>query len=262
MYTPVQTGIPWELKGDIEYCEYVPLAKLSEVVYRFWTFKATSTLKNNFNYLVLPDGCMDILFDIASTPESIGALIMTPSVQAKLVQIRNDFSYVGIRLQPGAWRATSIATIGSEAFHDMVEGYNFTSAHAQLAHTAALEGTLQTLNTIVTQMGSYGIVGRSSLAKLLLSRSFQSVEDLVAASGYSRRQLQRVLQDMVGYSPHDFLKIVRFQRAIQSGRAAAEQYSDQSHFIRECKRITGMTPSQLRTTYQLMADSSNAAPAK
>ncbi len=254
MYTPIQIGIPRTHESKVSYIEHTPSAALGEIVYCFWTFRAVIPLPDRFIYLVLPDGCIDIIFDVADEPEFDGALIMTPSTRAEPVDIRPDFSYAGIRLQPGAWAGEPVEIVGSAAFYDSLAAYNLREARRMLADS---DDVLSRLHYIAEELKNHGIIRSSPFVAALLKKEQLSVEDLVITSGYSRRQLQRILKESVGYSPHDFIKVLRFQRALQSGKEAARQYADQSHFIRECKRVTGMTPSQLRTMYRL-ADSSNA----
>lgn len=225
------------------------------MVYCFWTLETHDLPSEDFEYLVLPDGCIDIVFDISVEPEFNGSLVMTPSKTAQMVTIRNNSLYAGIRLLPGAWQAAPVEVVGSSHFYDTLAGYDFVKASLLIQSSAT---TLVTaLQSVALQMQQHGIIDASKLIKPLLDGTFNSVQDMVTLSGYSRRQLQRVLHRTVGYAPHDFVKLVRFQRALRNGKVAADLYADQSHFIRECKRITSMRPTELRTIYQLMADLSN-----
>lgn len=69
------------------------------------------------------------------------------------------------------------------------------------------------------------------------------------------RQFGRVFQENVGMNPKEYSRIVRFQKAMwlmQQGRdnyaaiAAECGFSDQSHFIREFKSMSGHTPHSLK----------------
>lgn len=70
----------------------------------------------------------------------------------------------------------------------------------------------------------------------------------------SSKQYQRIFQEFVGMNPKEYARIVRFQKALwmlQCGNrnypdiAAACGYSDQSHFIRDFKQMSGHTPKSL-----------------
>ncbi|MEO6286857.1 MAG: helix-turn-helix domain-containing protein [Dyadobacter sp.] len=72
--------------------------------------------------------------------------------------------------------------------------------------------------------------------------------------GMSERQLERQFKSKIGVSPKTFLRITRFEKALDiiksptfsSLTEVAYQlnYSDQSHFIREFKSFSGYTPQQ------------------
>ncbi len=81
-----------------------------------------------------------------------------------------------------------------------------------------------------------------------------SVETLVANSGLSRRSFERRFKDCTGFSPATYLRILRFQRTyrmLENGTARsltdialASGYFDQSHFIRDFKRFSGLNPRE------------------
>ena len=58
----------------------------------------------------------------------------------------------------------------------------------------------------------------------------------------SSRHLQRSLKQETGFTPHDFLKIMRLQRSLSG--SDLDQYSDQAHFIHSFRSATGRTPSK------------------
>jgi AraC-like DNA-binding protein len=69
------------------------------------------------------------------------------------------------------------------------------------------------------------------------------VRDLLTALSISERQLERRFTQTVGLSPQTYLRVRRFTRLSDVG--AALNFSDQSHFNREIKAFSGMTPSSL-----------------
>lgn len=73
--------------------------------------------------------------------------------------------------------------------------------------------------------------------------------------GIGRKQLNRLFKQYLGTSPQKYRSIVRFRQLMdhklrkedqQSYTSLSHQahYTDQSHFIRACKQLTGLTPSQ------------------
>ena len=98
----------------------------------------------------------------------------------------------------------------------------------------------------------------ASLAALLRSPS-TSVENLAGIACLGKKQYGRLFLEYVGMNPKEYGRIARFQRALRmmqlgsrdyAGIAYANGYSDQSHFIRDFRQFSGMTPKQL-TEYQV-----------
>ena len=93
----------------------------------------------------------------------------------------------------------------------------------------------------------------TSLSALLRSPS-TSVDNLAGIACLSKKQYGRLFREYVGMNPKEYGRIARFQRALRMmqlgsrdyvGIAYASGYSDQSHFIRDCRQFSGMTPKQL-----------------
>lgn len=81
------------------------------------------------------------------------------------------------------------------------------------------------------------------------------VKDLLQYLHLSERQFERRFTQAVGISPQSYLRLKRFQEAIRliktrqferlTDLASALNFSDQSHFIRDMKAFSGMTPTDL-----------------
>ncbi len=93
----------------------------------------------------------------------------------------------------------------------------------------------------------------ASLTALLLSPSV-SVENLAGIACLGRKQYGRLFREYVGINPKEYGRIARFQQALRMMQlgsrdyadiAYANGYSDQSHFIRDFRQFSGMTPKQL-----------------
>jgi len=94
-----------------------------------------------------------------------------------------------------------------------------------------------------------GVVGRA----LELLGGGTSVAAVARALGTSERQLERRFIARVGIAPKRFAKLERFERAIARARSQASLaaaahaggYYDQSHFIRDVRHFTGLSPGEL-----------------
>lgn len=79
-----------------------------------------------------------------------------------------------------------------------------------------------------------------------------SLEQMSYTSCLGKRQLGRVFQRIVGMTPKQYLKIVRFQHVLTTKQHNPDMnltrlafecgYYDQAHFVNDFKRITGYSP--------------------
>ena len=81
------------------------------------------------------------------------------------------------------------------------------------------------------------------------------IAELCQSLGQSPRHLRRRIKGDLGFSPKTFLRILRLNALMQMADAmtspkwaylaCAAGYFDQAHLIRDCKEITGLTPTVL-----------------
>jgi AraC-like DNA-binding protein len=64
---------------------------------------------------------------------------------------------------------------------------------------------------------------------------------------YDYPQLQRLLRQITGFSPHDLLKVLRLQQSFR--RHYLDLYADQSHFTTAFRRAIGYTPGHYRKAF-------------
>lgn len=81
-----------------------------------------------------------------------------------------------------------------------------------------------------------------------------SIRELSNSVFVCERQLQRGFKTMLGLSPKQYQRIVRFHQAMKMAKdgnsswseiALELGYSDQSHFIRDCRAFTGEAPTRM-----------------
>ncbi|MCF8362744.1 MAG: AraC family transcriptional regulator [Prolixibacteraceae bacterium] len=81
-----------------------------------------------------------------------------------------------------------------------------------------------------------------------------NVDDLASDACLSRKQFERTFSGVIGTTPKQFLKIIRFQHAINRKSKSPNTnlteltyqcgYYDQAHMINDFKKLSGMTPKQ------------------
>ncbi len=94
----------------------------------------------------------------------------------------------------------------------------------------------------------------NSICRINQSKGLVNIDDLAREACFSRKQFERIFSQLIGTSPKQFLKIVRFQNAID--KKARDKginltnltyqcgYYDQAHMINDFQKLSGMTPKQ------------------
>ncbi|PJX20521.1 hypothetical protein CAP48_19175 [Advenella sp. S44] len=247
MHAPIQPGIPRFLQDGVSYDEHHPDAAFRKQIYCLWQLRSQYTLPADCHYLVVPDACIDLVFDLADKADPT-VLVMSPGIRAIDLNLGRQFHYCGIRLYPGVWRNSKNIIAQSQTLYSLGEVDIAKLCNALRDGAQAQQHHL--LQCFIRQLSTHGIINDAGWMPQLLACSdrLTCVDDFVRISGYSRRQLQRLFPENTGFSAHDFLKILRFHQALATHRIDA--YTDQSHFIREFKRITGITPVAFRQRYR------------
>lgn len=240
MYTPTQNGIEKAVRS-VRYAEAKPPSGLRELVHCFWELKTATPLPDDFHYHVLPDACVDIIFDLS---DGRTATIMTPHTTSAILNLGTSFHYVGIRLLPGVWRGELEKVVGGFVDTPHIGSLSVVKLCGELKEQGFL--TQQTsLANVAGQLAGENMVIANDLVASILAQldDTQTVADMAQRVGVSPRQLQRTLKQATGFSPHDFLKVLRLQQSF--GQHYLASYADQSHFIHSFRRITGYTPIKL-----------------
>lgn len=93
-----------------------------------------------------------------------------------------------------------------------------------------------------------------AVLKILASPGHCTINKIADKAGYSQKHIINLFKKHVGVTPKEFLKVIRFQKAIQqiekqisviwSSIAYDCGFYDQSHFIADFKIFSGFTPTE------------------
>jgi AraC-like DNA-binding protein len=176
---------------------------------------------------------------------------------------------VGMGLQPAGWAALlgvdastmlNRALDGVAAFGPaIVEAADQMRAAADVDARVAIAASF--VRQSITAAGSRWLAFARQVDAWLAGSPSPDLDELVAATGLSRRQVERRCNALYGAPPKVLARKYRALRAasaLNSGSATldellADGFYDQPHLIREVKRFTGMTPRQMRDQPGLLA---------
>jgi AraC-like DNA-binding protein len=171
---------------------------------------------------------------------------------------------VGFRFQPGsatAWLGMAASELCNQRID--LEDICASAAHQMNASAEAIgpNALLCDLEAVVAQWAKAVRPPdpEMTVAHRLLSAGTPSGTDvlpwLMAELCMSERTLRRRFEAAFGYGPKTLDRILRFQRYLElsrqhpaesaAHRAAAVGYADQSHLVRECRRLALCTPGQI-----------------
>lgn len=132
------------------------------------------------------------------------------------------------------------------------------------SHDERLAAMTAVLEERLTQGSREDIFIRQACQYITKSEGGYSAQELVNLIGYSERQIERKFKKQVGITPKTLSRIVRFQKFLAMTKetntltladaAAACGYYDQSHFIRDFTKFSGVSPMKYLSGNHVMSD--------
>lgn len=217
---------------------------------------------------VIPDGCIDLIYIEGSL------IVAGPDTQAVALEAPARAEFAGLRFRPGVAPAL-LGVPASELLDQRVDAECVLGSHAQVLlddieaalsprrRAAVLESHAQSW---MQHHAPPDRLARAAVQRLRTGPHDRSVAALASELGVSQRQLHRRFVHALGYGPKMFERIARLQRflacaadlqpspatrtGVTRNRGLAELalgagYADQPHLTRECRALTGLTPTAL-----------------
>jgi AraC-like DNA-binding protein len=193
---------------------------------------------------VVPDACVDLIWS------SEQLLLAGPDTSARIVQLAPGSRLVGARLRPGAAR-TALRLPVSELRDITVDAAEVLGRDFAAALLDRLQSGADPHALLARALELRGVPGPDALIRaaiLALSRPGARVGLVADGLGVSARQLQRRVDEAVGYGPKTLQRVLRFRRlqmlapAPLVERALDAGYADQAHMTAEVRRLAGMSP--------------------
>jgi AraC-like DNA-binding protein len=241
------------------YSPVEPPAALASLLVCAWTAIPSGT------HTLVPDGCIDVLW------LSDGALLVCgPETTAWSFALPSDTTAVGVRFRPGACCAAfglDASTIVNRRvpLADYVGDDVATTLSRTMAATRTRDDLQQSLHTYESELVRlWGHVKQDALAETIVDHLVRfpraTQTDLATLAQLTPRQLHRRSLALFGYGTQMLARLMRFQRCLSlaatligrpsvSRLAAEAGYSDHAHLVRDCRAITGETPSAFLDSY-------------
>lgn len=229
---------------NVPYAEFRPTAALVPWVECFWTYRDD---EGAAEHRVLPDGCADLVFDLADGGSAAVGTMTKPLVLPP--SPRSDF--LGVRFRPGraaAFLRIPLAEITDARvpLGDLWKDWSDGVLERRDVVLAALEADL--LRRLDPERDRRI---DAAIARIVESGGAARIDEVANDIGISRQHLARQFLQHVGVSPKMFARVMRFRRLVETigdevawADAAAEHgFYDQSHLIAEFRALAGATPN-------------------
>jgi AraC-like DNA-binding protein len=247
----------------LTYREHTPAPALAALVRCYWTVRGPAPSADLPLNRVLPDGCLDVIFDLADhgeadQPTGERAYVVGAMLEAEVFHHSSAMDMIGVRFAPGAaplflrtpaHELTSTVAPASAVWSEALD------VVAQLKETALLDDRLRLLDKYL--LARLDAQGKANLALhgmniIERSRGLISLSALRDELGSGERTLQRKFEAWVGLTPKQALRIARFRHALYllfakpphtlARIAAMCGYTDQAHLTNEFQALARTTP--------------------
>lgn len=257
MSNPIVTFI----KPSIELCPYVRY---------YWVLKS----REQFSVLTFPIGCPQIIFhrqkplfipelSVSQDKFTISGQVNFPAhiVSAGDTEMIVTVFYphtIGMFIDtpPSAFYNSEIS--GFDIGNKNLNGLSTRIFNSENTHQSIkiLESWL--LSKLKYQYDTLNLKRIDATVNSIMRNPVLQVSELADIACLSQKQFGRIFNSHVGMMPKEYARIVRFQKSMwmlqnhcqnYSDIAYCCGYSDQSHFIRDFRQFSGVTPSQISNPY-------------
>ncbi|ROM49047.1 AraC family transcriptional regulator [Pseudomonas poae] len=239
---------PWFVLNSSRYSV---MSSAHPAISHFYAFDVAQST----NLLAVPDGCVDIVFDCDATRPS--ARICGTPLSAQAVHLHPHHHYFGVRFAPGVIPGfiNVLAEELTEQELDLLEVSGFAQRiFESIVQAPHLSDQMRLFNDYLAPrlMGKTSRLTAMVIQQALHHRGAIRIQQLEDLSGYTSRTLHRQFSQDTGLSPKTFCRIIRCQAALDtlntqhdvsfSQLALDLGFSDQSHFLRDFKKLVSTTP--------------------
>ncbi len=239
MYSPKGNGKD-KAVPSVTFVEAEPPSHLRGIVHRYLELNTNGALAEDYRFHALPDACTYVVFDQLD-PNIAG--VSRLRAESQEFNLGKTFHYVNIRFLPGVWQGD----LDQVAYGMVNTPYGGELPLVDLNHEFAGHSFADqqgVLSKLVEGLVERKLVAPNPITEKIFQNldDIQTVADMAEVSDISARQLQRTLKRTTGFAPHDFLKVIRLQQALNGDDTW--NYADQSHFIHSFRKATGYTPGK------------------
>nr|WP_185154094.1 helix-turn-helix domain-containing protein [Fulvivirga sp. M361] len=231
---------------------------MKDFVGSFWTYSGPGKAEQ---YKVLPDGCIDLIFNLSNHTTTLSG-VMTRFAERKL---ERGTDLIGIRFKTGRFKCFTnvfqreLKDLKIEA--DQIVPQLPADINDRLAEQVSIEAKIDVLQDIIYKLvvdskQQEDVLMLSIVDKIRFEGNIGSISSLAKSHCISPRQLERRFKTCTGLTVKEFTRIVRFNSARSLIRECHEKnlleiafdlgFYDHAHLTNEFNRLSGENPSYFR----------------
>jgi AraC-like DNA-binding protein len=259
--------------ATMTYREIKPGASLRQYVKCYYVYE--SSVDTAFEDTVFPSGCTEIIFNLGEgqwQTRNGQYYVITPPIEfwgqiVKPLPVKSmgRNTMLGIRFLPHA--AAHFINEKADLFNNQVVDYRDLSGntaktlHDELLNTPGWNHRIELVEAYLLQHLSLAekrfhkmAIVSDVMQEIVQQDFFDNIDNVASRYGITSRYLQKLFLQYTGLTPKLYSKINRFQNSLKlvtkkdaslTSIAYECGYFDQSHFIREFKSFTGLTPGMI-----------------
>lgn len=265
--------LPTQIQNDFSgnrklYLEFAPDYRLRSYIVCYWISPAELGSHNIIiqqkvnDELIVPDGCIDILFRIDRKTKELQMLVVGMMDSPANVFLEYErIQTFGIRFYPGVLYPLVKYPINDFTnkiilLDDVIEDIRVKLGET-LMNASTINEMISAANKYFSMLVSDTLqndILNNALLYIYKSKGNLTVNEIAKREVISERQIRRIFNNWIGINPKTFCKIIRFQNILKTSMLTKEidwikialecGYYDQTHFINEFKEFCGSTPEK------------------
>ncbi len=255
----------------MKYETYAPHPELEAFVKFYWTLEVPFDPQNK-KQKIIPDGCIEMTFnfedgikryiseeDFVVHPR---AMVMGQRTKSYFIEPLGNVNSFAVCFYPYGFTNFVNTPLKDLVDAELPISQLFDEKEAKdleegMINADSTDDRIQIINTFLLSklrnQSTIENIVQSTVDALIATGGSTSIGEMPQDESSKRRQLERKFKDQIGLSPKQLGKVIRLQAALNlmlnksekfTGIAYESEYFDQSHFIKDFKEFTGITPKE------------------
>lgn len=234
------------MDNGLKYKHIKPDKSLADFVESFWLLQNHSD--NDKEVVVLPDGRIDLFFT-QSASEPFQVILLGIETQYGQQTIRPKRHTFAISFKPLATEylfQNNIAILLDKGAFLPIDFWDFCDEELNDFDLCCEKATKIIRSLLPKEIDERK---RNLFDLIYKTNGAISIKELSEKAFWSRQQINRYFNQQFGLSAKAYCNIIRFRASFQhikEGKLFPQQnFADQSHFIKEVKKLSGVSPKEL-----------------